>query len=128
MLLHALSPHDRVLLYVTWSNEVALFSYDIPDGAAHARSLAAAYFVVVFLARWVVHTKLLAQSGAERLARERECMDGMEIGPKIYECQDFFQKSKKPGHMDRAFCLISLVGREWLEHSTYGLRVRCSTN
>ncbi len=21
-----------------------------------------------------------------------------------------------------------LVGREWLEHSTYGLRVRCSTN
>jgi len=24
--------------------------------------------------------------------------------------------------------LNSLVGREWLEHSTYGLRVRCSTN
>ena len=24
--------------------------------------------------------------------------------------------------------LILLVGREWIEHSTYGLRVRCSTN
>jgi hypothetical protein len=112
MLLHALSPHDRVLLYATWSNEFALFSYDIPDRTAHARSLGAAYFVVVFLARWAVRRELLAQSGAERLARGRERMDGIEIGPKIYECQDSFQKSKKPGHMDRAFCLISLVGRE----------------
>jgi len=24
--------------------------------------------------------------------------------------------------------LQNLVGCEWLEHSTYGLRVRCSTN
>ena len=24
--------------------------------------------------------------------------------------------------------LKAMVGREWLEHSTYGLRVRCSTN
>ena len=36
---------------------------------------------------------------------------------------------KKPRYLlsSRVF-LWGLVGPEWLEHSTYGLRVRCSTN
>lgn len=34
----------------------------------------------------------------------------------------------KSGCTVRSNRLNSLVGREWLEHSTYGLRVRCSTN
>jgi hypothetical protein len=37
-------------------------------------------------------------------------------------------ESKKPRIIPEAKCLIILVGCEWLEHSTYGLRVRCSTN
>lgn len=32
-------------------------------------------------------------------------------------------ESKKPGRSDRAKCLISLVGRDRFELSTYGLRV-----
>ena len=37
-------------------------------------------------------------------------------------------KSKRPPRKGWPKCLIFLVGCEWLEHSTYGLRVRCSTN
>jgi hypothetical protein len=36
-------------------------------------------------------------------------------------------KAQRPSEW-MAFVLVFLVGREWLEHSTYGLRVRCSTN
>ena len=36
--------------------------------------------------------------------------------------------SLRPTPKGWPFCLIFVVGCEWLEHSTYGLRVRCSTN
>jgi hypothetical protein len=42
----------------------------------------------------------------------------------LMHCADTLPENKKPGHEDRAKCLISLVGRDRFELSTYGLRVR----
>ena len=66
-----------------------------------------------------------SRSSARSKIRHRSLVDMDRCGPKMPTRNP---ESKKPSRVGWAKCLNLLVGREGLEHSTYGLRVRCSTN
>ncbi len=76
--------------------------------------------------------KKLERTGSSPVAVTNTAIDQIALAVCVGTAAEYVLtrglKSKSPAGEGWAKCLIRVVGREWLEHSTYGLRVRCSTN